>query len=516
MKRFSGGNPSIFFRNHMEEIEAKNEQIRCVTKFLTSWKQKATRDRDFLSLATRGWSALVSETARFATRNRCRRVFNPLFSLFQKNTTLILSRRREPSSRTCEIRASCASVPSFSMNKRQRTRSSTSTAPTFRAPDGSHAFTFFMNDPTLNASKREEYRDSVNRLLTRQVLVPRRVDWNLLRSMGVENDIKSILEKHAYDEDGTEYYICHAWERVFDIAETLYRELIIEFVATFRFDAKRPLRSSISHAWPFSVDLEKGICSCTFWQLAGIPCKRDPSTIVDGKGSRSIKCTKCQQKGHNQRKCANERVDPPIKVAKPQGRPKLNIGIPPTSRGGRGGRGRGGRGRGGKERGGMVGVSYQDGEALIHHLNGEVTPAWPPGVLPKVVQDEMDAQATRESDLRQGTIEEAGQYLEQEIDVDEIVAVDGYSMFYPLKKLLNSSLVACNDFAGYFLPTMGQKDTKSACREKITILGDGNKKVDDPRILNKTLFLDPRPMYYPLMKLFPFGKAKLVLETRWV
>ncbi|KAJ9556922.1 hypothetical protein OSB04_011536 [Centaurea solstitialis] len=58
--------------------------------------------------------------------------------------------------------------------QRQRTRSSTSTARNFRAPDGSHAFTFFMNDPTLNAPKREQYRDTVNRLLTRQVLVPRR------------------------------------------------------------------------------------------------------------------------------------------------------------------------------------------------------------------------------------------------------------------------------------------------------------------------------------------------------
>src|SRR5581483_9995614 len=59
--------------------------------------------------------------------------------------------------------------------------------------------------------------------------------------MGMETDIRTTLEKHAYDEDGTEYYICHAWERVFDIAETLYRELIIEFVATFRFDAMKAL-----------------------------------------------------------------------------------------------------------------------------------------------------------------------------------------------------------------------------------------------------------------------------------
>ncbi|KAJ9562059.1 hypothetical protein OSB04_007219 [Centaurea solstitialis] len=67
--------------------------------------------------------------------------------------------------------------------------------------------------------------------------------------------------------------------------------------------------------------------------------------------------------------------------------------------------------------------------------------------------------------------------------------------------------VSCNGFAGYFLPTVGQMDTDTAPREKITILGDGNKKavfvkeedialytikaVDDPRTLNKTLIFRP-------------------------
>ncbi|KAJ9543822.1 hypothetical protein OSB04_023529 [Centaurea solstitialis] len=161
------------------------------------------------------------------------------------------------------------------MTKRQKTRSSTSTAPTFHATDGSHVFTYSMNDPTLNGQKREEYRDTVNRLLTRQVLIPRRVDWNLLRSMSVENNIKVILEKHAYDEDGTEYYICHAWERVFDISETLYRELIVEFVATFRFDAIKAL--------------EEFYQSCmTIW--------RPWNGKVRKKARKREKCTKSTQK----------------------------------------------------------------------------------------------------------------------------------------------------------------------------------------------------------------------------
>ncbi|KAJ9543976.1 hypothetical protein OSB04_023683 [Centaurea solstitialis] len=65
--------------------------------------------------------------------------------------------------------------------------------------------------------------------------------------------VKAILEKHAYDEDGTQYYIYRAWERVFDIAETLYRELIFEFVAAFRFDAIKALEEFYQSCMTFRL-----------------------------------------------------------------------------------------------------------------------------------------------------------------------------------------------------------------------------------------------------------------------
>ncbi|XP_022859030.1 isoflavone reductase homolog A622-like [Olea europaea var. sylvestris] len=67
--------------------------------------------------------------------------------------------------------------------------------------------------------------------------------------------------------------------------------------------------------------------------------------------------------------------------------------------------------------------------------------------------------------------------------------------------------VVSNGFAGYFLPTVGQLDAKAPPREKVVILGDGNRKaifvkeediatytikaVDDPRTLNKILHIIP-------------------------
>ncbi|GMJ02675.1 phenylcoumaran benzylic ether reductase 1 [Hibiscus trionum] len=67
--------------------------------------------------------------------------------------------------------------------------------------------------------------------------------------------------------------------------------------------------------------------------------------------------------------------------------------------------------------------------------------------------------------------------------------------------------VASNSFAVYFLPTLSQPGVTSPPRDKVVILGDGNPKavinhehdigtytikaVDDPRTLNKTLFIRP-------------------------
>ncbi|KAE8690350.1 A622-like protein [Hibiscus syriacus] len=69
--------------------------------------------------------------------------------------------------------------------------------------------------------------------------------------------------------------------------------------------------------------------------------------------------------------------------------------------------------------------------------------------------------------------------------------------------------VASNCFAGYFLPSLSvaPPGTASPPRDKVVILGDGNPKVvinheadiatytvktvDDPRTLNKTLFIRP-------------------------
>ncbi|MFS7973235.1 putative NmrA-like domain, NAD(P)-binding domain superfamily [Helianthus anomalus] len=118
-------------------------------------------------------------------------------------------------------------------------------------------------------------------------------------------------------------------------------------------------------------------------------------------------------------------------------------------------------------------------------------------------------------------IKEAGnvkRFLPSEFgtDVDHVNAVEPAKSTFAGKASIRRAVeaagiphtfVSCNGFAGYFLPTVGQMDTYTTPREKITILGDGNPKavfvkeeeialttikaVDDPRTLNKTLIFRP-------------------------
>lgn len=118
-------------------------------------------------------------------------------------------------------------------------------------------------------------------------------------------------------------------------------------------------------------------------------------------------------------------------------------------------------------------------------------------------------------------IKEAGnikRFLPSEFgtDVDHVNAIEPAKSVFAGKAAIRRAIeaaniphtfVACNGFAGYFLPTVGQMDTNTPPREKITILGDGNPKavfvkeedialvtikaVDDQRTLNKTLIFRP-------------------------
>lgn len=101
-------------------------------------------------------------------------------------------------------------------------------------------------------------------------------------------------------------------------------------------------------------------------------------------------------------------------------------------------------------------------------------------------------------------------------DVDHVNAVEPAKSIFAGKAGIRRAIeaegipytyVSSNFFAGYFLPNIGQSGVTGLPTDKVQILGDGNvkgifaveddvgtytiKAVDDPRTLNKTLYLRP-------------------------
>ncbi|XP_039055272.1 phenylcoumaran benzylic ether reductase TP7-like isoform X1 [Hibiscus syriacus] len=94
--------------------------------------------------------------------------------------------------------------------------------------------------------------------------------------------------------------------------------------------------------------------------------------------------------------------------------------------------------------------------------------------------------------------------------------------------------VPANCFAGYFLPTLSQPGVTSPPRDTVVILGDGNPKavfnheadigtytiktVDDPRTLNKTLFIRPPKNTYSFNELVTLWEKLIgkILEKTYV
>lgn len=128
-------------------------------------------------------------------------------------------------------------------------------------------------------------------------------------------------------------------------------------------------------------------------------------------------------------------------------------------------------------------------------------------------------------------------------DVDRVHAVEPAKSAFAIKAQIRRAIeaegipytyVSSNCFAGYFLPTLVQPGATSPPRDKVIILGDGNPKaifnkeedigtytiraVDDPRTLNKVLYLKPPRNIYSFNELVALWEKKIgkVLEKVYV
>ncbi|KAH7850351.1 hypothetical protein Vadar_031494 [Vaccinium darrowii] len=119
-------------------------------------------------------------------------------------------------------------------------------------------------------------------------------------------------------------------------------------------------------------------------------------------------------------------------------------------------------------------------------------------------------------------------------DVDRSNAVEPAKTAYGMKAQVRRAIeaegiphtfVSSNYFAGYNLPHFGQPDLSAPPRDRAIILGDGNPKavfveehdigtytikaVDDPRTLNKILYMRPPKNMYSLNELVSLWEKKI-------
>lgn len=122
-------------------------------------------------------------------------------------------------------------------------------------------------------------------------------------------------------------------------------------------------------------------------------------------------------------------------------------------------------------------------------------------------------------------------------DVDRVNAVEPAKSSFTIKAQIRRAVeaegiphtyVASNCFAGYFLPTLCQPGASGPPRDKLSIMGDGNAKavfnkepdiatftikaVDDPRTLNKVLYVRPPKNTYSFNELVALWE-KLIGKT---
>ncbi|XP_056160575.1 phenylcoumaran benzylic ether reductase Pyrc5-like [Syzygium oleosum] len=128
-------------------------------------------------------------------------------------------------------------------------------------------------------------------------------------------------------------------------------------------------------------------------------------------------------------------------------------------------------------------------------------------------------------------------------DVDRALAVEPLKASLAIKAKIRRlveaegipyTYVCCNCFAGYILQTFAQPGATAPPRDKVVILGDGNAKavfnkeedigtytikaVDDPRTLNKILYIRPPANTYSFNELVSLWEGKIgkALEKEYV
>ncbi|GKB67374.1 hypothetical protein Tco_0928786 [Tanacetum coccineum] len=90
----------------------------------------------------------------------------------------------------------------------------------------------------LDSCAKEAYNERLSKLLTRNISLPKYIDWELLKDYGIKQDLVGMI-MISYKVASIGEFKCHAIKRALKIKEDIYKEWRLEFFFTIHFNQIR-------------------------------------------------------------------------------------------------------------------------------------------------------------------------------------------------------------------------------------------------------------------------------------
>ncbi|KAJ9561736.1 hypothetical protein OSB04_006896 [Centaurea solstitialis] len=122
-----------------------------------------------------------------------------------------------------------------------------------RTTSGEHEFLRFKLQPQYDEDERKKLIRDLEAIKGRHVEIGRTLDWDFLHSIQAAGHILRYFERGPSVPDSE--LSSMAWKAALDLREPIYRELTLEFIATYSFDEDRGRECEtvlyyISFGWP--------------------------------------------------------------------------------------------------------------------------------------------------------------------------------------------------------------------------------------------------------------------------
>ncbi|CAH1450007.1 unnamed protein product [Lactuca virosa] len=116
-------------------------------------------------------------------------------------------------------------------------------------------------------------------LRERRVHVPQEINWTWMVEVGLSKAIKPFLVQSF---DGTQgQFVCTAWKILFHIQEPVYKELVVEFLATVAFRKKMVFMSQQTSPFVWGERRELSLAEFAMMMELYLPSEIHTESYID-------------------------------------------------------------------------------------------------------------------------------------------------------------------------------------------------------------------------------------------